>query len=76
MSILLETGDPITADFSFVRWIGDRKGIEERTKVWNRTLIDRTEELHDKGRSASPPVTMNAKSNSTAVDPIEPMIPV
>ena len=40
-----ENGDPITADFTFVRWIGNRKGIEERTKVWNRTLIDRTEEL-------------------------------
>lgn len=40
-----ETGDPITADFTFVRWLGDRKGIEERTKVWNRTLIDRTEDL-------------------------------
>ncbi len=42
-----ETGDPITADFTFVRWIGDRKGIEERTKVWNRTIIDRTEELRE-----------------------------
>jgi uncharacterized protein YecE (DUF72 family) len=39
------TGDPLTADFTFVRWIGDRKGMEERTKVWNRTLIDRTEDL-------------------------------
>jgi uncharacterized protein YecE (DUF72 family) len=42
-----ETGDPITADFTFVRWIGDRKGIEERTKIWNRTIIDRTEELRE-----------------------------
>lgn len=42
-----ENGDPITADFTFVRWIGDRKGIEERTKVWNRTIIDRTEELRE-----------------------------
>jgi uncharacterized protein YecE (DUF72 family) len=40
-----ENGDPVTADFTFVRWIGDRKGIEERTKVWNRTIIDRTEDL-------------------------------
>lgn len=42
-----ENGDPITADFTFVRWIGDRKGIEERTKVWNRTIIDRTDDLRD-----------------------------
>jgi uncharacterized protein YecE (DUF72 family) len=44
---LLETGDPITAGFAFVRWIGDRKGIEEQTKVWNRTLVDRTEDLRE-----------------------------
>jgi uncharacterized protein YecE (DUF72 family) len=44
---LFETGDPITAGFAFVRWIGDRKGIEERTKVWNQTIIDRTEDLHE-----------------------------
>lgn len=42
---LFETGNPITANFTFVRWIGDRKGIEEKTKVWNQTLIDRTEDL-------------------------------
>jgi uncharacterized protein YecE (DUF72 family) len=44
---LFKTGDPITAGFTFVRWIGDRKGIEEQTKVWNRTLIDRTEDLRE-----------------------------
>ena len=44
---LFETGNPITANFTFVRWIGDRKGIEEQTKVWNRTLVDRTEDLCD-----------------------------
>jgi uncharacterized protein YecE (DUF72 family) len=44
---LFETGDPVTADFAFVRWIGDRKGIEEQTKVWNRTLIDRTGDLRE-----------------------------
>ena len=42
---LFETGNPITANFTFVRWIGDRKGIEEKTKVWNRTLLDRTEDM-------------------------------
>ena len=42
-----KTGDPVTASFIFVRWIGDRKRIEQQTKVWNRTLVDRTEELRD-----------------------------
>ena len=42
-----ENGDPITADFTFIRWIGDRKGIEEQTKVWNRTIIDRTDDLRE-----------------------------
>jgi uncharacterized protein YecE (DUF72 family) len=40
-----EAGDPVTADFTSIRWIGDRKGIEEQTKVWNRTIINRTDDL-------------------------------
>ena len=44
---LFEIGDPLTADFAYVRWIGDRKGIEERTKVWDRTIVDRTEGLRE-----------------------------
>lgn len=44
---LFKAGDPITAEFTFVRWIGDRKGIEERTKIWNQTIIDRTEDLRE-----------------------------
>src|SRR5712692_7266383 len=42
-----DNGDPITAPFTFIRWIGDRKEIEERTKVWNRTIYDRTEDLRE-----------------------------
>ena len=37
--------DPITADFAYVRWLGDRKGIEEQTKVWDKTIVDRGAEL-------------------------------
>ncbi len=44
---LFETADPLTANFAFVRWIGDRKGIEEQTKVWDRTLIDRSGDLRE-----------------------------
>jgi uncharacterized protein YecE (DUF72 family) len=34
--------DPITADFTYVRWLGDRKGIEEQTKTWDRVIVDRS----------------------------------
>jgi uncharacterized protein YecE (DUF72 family) len=42
-----EKFDPITADFTYVRWLGDRKGIEEQTKVWNEVIVDRTHELEE-----------------------------
>lgn len=37
----------ITADFTYVRWLGDRKGIEEQTKTWDKTIVDRTGELKE-----------------------------
>src|SRR5712691_5381774 len=37
--------DPITADFTYVRWLGDRKGIEEQTKTWDNVIVDRSEAL-------------------------------
>lgn len=37
--------DPITADFAYVRWIGDRKGIEEKTKTWTELILDRRADL-------------------------------
>jgi uncharacterized protein YecE (DUF72 family) len=39
--------DPITADFTYVRWLGDRKGIEAKTKIWNRIIEDRSADLRD-----------------------------
>ncbi len=39
--------DPITADFSYVRWLGDRKAIEERTQVWDKTIVDRSGDLQE-----------------------------
>jgi uncharacterized protein YecE (DUF72 family) len=39
--------DPITADFTYVRWFGDRKGIEEQTKVWDQVIVDRRAELSE-----------------------------
>lgn len=44
---LFERVDPITADFAYVRWIGDRKGIEDRTKVWDKTIVDRRNDLRE-----------------------------
>ncbi len=40
-----EKFDLITADFAYVRWLGDRKGIEEQTKTWDKTIIDRRKDL-------------------------------
>ncbi|MGB7844161.1 MAG: DUF72 domain-containing protein [Candidatus Acidiferrum sp.] len=37
--------DLITADFAYVRWLGDRKGIEEQTKTWDKTVVDRRQDL-------------------------------
>jgi uncharacterized protein YecE (DUF72 family) len=44
---LFETGDPITAEFTYIRWLGDRKHIEEITTVWNKLVIDRTAEMEE-----------------------------
>jgi uncharacterized protein YecE (DUF72 family) len=37
--------DPITADFTYVRWLGDRKGIEQQTKIWDKVIVNRDAEL-------------------------------
>jgi uncharacterized protein YecE (DUF72 family) len=39
--------DPITSDFTYVRWLGDRKGIEARTKTWDEVIVDRSGELSE-----------------------------
>jgi uncharacterized protein YecE (DUF72 family) len=39
--------DLITADFTYVRWLGDRKGIEEKTRTWDRVIIDRQGDLFE-----------------------------
>jgi uncharacterized protein YecE (DUF72 family) len=43
-----ETQEPanlVTADFAYVRWLGDRKGIEETTITWDKTIIDRQADM-------------------------------
>jgi hypothetical protein len=41
----LENYDLIAADFSYIRWLGNRKDIEKLTTTWNSTIIDRTADL-------------------------------
>jgi uncharacterized protein YecE (DUF72 family) len=42
-----EKFDLITADFIYVRLLGDRKGIELLTKTWDKVVVDRTDEIQD-----------------------------
>jgi uncharacterized protein YecE (DUF72 family) len=37
--------DLVTSDFLYVRWLGDRKGIEKQTKTWNKLIVDREGDL-------------------------------
>jgi uncharacterized protein YecE (DUF72 family) len=37
--------DLLTADFGYIRWLGNRKGIEEKTKQWDRILVNREREM-------------------------------
>jgi len=37
--------DVVTSDFAYVRWLGDRKGIEARTESWDKLIVDRTAEM-------------------------------
>jgi len=40
-----EKFDLVTADFLYVRWLGDRHGIEKITQQWDRTVVDRESDL-------------------------------
>jgi uncharacterized protein YecE (DUF72 family) len=42
-----EKFDPITADFTYVRWLGDRKCIETQTKTWDKIIVDRRADLSE-----------------------------
>lgn len=37
--------DVVTSDFAYIRWLGDRKGIERITRVWDRVVQPREKEL-------------------------------
>jgi uncharacterized protein YecE (DUF72 family) len=40
-----EKFDLVTTDFAYVRWLGDRKGIEEVTLAWDRTVVELKNDL-------------------------------
>ncbi len=42
---LMEKNDVVTAGFTYIRFLGDRKGIEEKTKHWDRILVNREREM-------------------------------
>ncbi len=42
-----EEEDPLTAQFGYVRLLGDRYAIEEKTKTWDKTVVDRSREMQD-----------------------------
>ena len=45
ISDLLQKFDLDTAEFAYIRWLGDRKGIKQITKSWDRVVVDREEDL-------------------------------
>jgi len=42
---IFKKGAVLTTDFAYIRWLGDRKGIEEKTQRWDRLIIDRTRDF-------------------------------
>jgi uncharacterized protein YecE (DUF72 family) len=42
---LIKKLDVVTAGFVYIRWLGDRKGIEAKTQHWDRVIIDRAGEM-------------------------------
>lgn len=42
---VLKRSGALTTDFCYLRWLGDRHGIEEKTDRWDRLIVDRTREM-------------------------------
>jgi uncharacterized protein YecE (DUF72 family) len=41
---LMRQHDVVTADFAYIRWLGDRQAMEAITQRWDRLVIDRTQD--------------------------------
>jgi uncharacterized protein YecE (DUF72 family) len=37
--------DLVTSDFVYVRWLGNRNEIEKETTTWDKTVVDRTDDM-------------------------------
>jgi uncharacterized protein YecE (DUF72 family) len=46
--------DLVTADFVYVRWLGDQKEIEALTTTWDKIVVDRTGGFKKLGRIIPP----------------------
>ena len=42
---LMSKADMITGDFAYLRLLGDRYAIEQQTKSWHQTVLDRSQEI-------------------------------
>jgi uncharacterized protein YecE (DUF72 family) len=42
---LIKRDGVVTADFAYIRWLGDRYAIEKITKTWNERVVDRDDDL-------------------------------
>ncbi len=42
---LFRNGHVATGTFAYIRWLGDRRGIEKITTAWNDTVVDREDDL-------------------------------
>ncbi len=42
---LMKMLDPVTCSFAYIRWLGDRKGIEAKTEHWDRVIQNREREM-------------------------------
>jgi uncharacterized protein YecE (DUF72 family) len=42
---LMQIDGILTADFVYLRWLGDRMKIEEKTKSWDQVILDRSTEM-------------------------------
>ena len=40
---LMHQHDVATADFAYIRWLGDRQAMEAMTQKWDRLVVDRTQ---------------------------------
>ena len=43
--VLFKHREILTNQFLYLRWLGDRRGIEKVTKVWNESVVEREKDL-------------------------------